>query len=121
MQEQTFNCATLENRVPADHSLRGIRLLTDTVLRSLDTESMSCMRLRDDCRSTPRYILRASLLQAFYSMHSERQLSEQLDFNVRFHWFVGLSMDDTVWNYAVISEKRDRLLNSEVAQPFSLR
>jgi len=58
------------------------------------------------------------LLQAFYSVQSERQLVEQLDYNLLFRWFVGLSMDDAVWNHAVFSNSRDRLLNSEVAQRF---
>src|ERR1022692_5072161 len=66
----------------------------------------------------PIYMLRALLLQAFYSIRSERQLVEQLDYNLLFRWFVGLGMDDAVWNHAVFSKNRDRLLNSEVAQQF---
>jgi len=66
----------------------------------------------------PEYMLRALLLQAFYSVRSERQLVEQLDYNLLFRWFVGLSMDDAVLNYAVFSKNRDQLLNSEVAQRF---
>ena len=64
------------------------------------------------------YAAGASLLQAFYSVRSERQLFEQLDYNLLFRWFVGLGMDDAVWNHAVFSKNRDRLLNSEVAQQF---
>jgi transposase len=66
----------------------------------------------------PEYVLRALLLQAFYSVRSERQLVEQLDYNLLFRWFVGLGMDDAVWNHAVFSKNRDRLLTSEVAQQF---
>jgi transposase len=66
----------------------------------------------------PEYVLRALLLQAFYSVRSERQLVEQLDYNLLFRWFVGLGMDDAVWNHAVFSKNRDRLLSSEVAQQF---
>ncbi len=66
----------------------------------------------------PEYVLRALLLQAFYSIRSERQLVEQLDYNLLFRWFVGLGMDDAVWNRAVFSKDRDRLLTSEVAQRF---
>ena len=62
----------------------------------------------------PEYVLRALLLQAFYSVRSEGQLVEQLDYNLLFRWFVGLGMDDAVWNHAVFSKNRDRLLNSEV-------
>jgi transposase len=63
-------------------------------------------------------VLRALLLQAFYSVRSERQLVEQIDYNLLLRWFVGLGMDDTVWNHAVFSKNRDRLLTSEVAQAF---
>jgi transposase len=66
----------------------------------------------------PEYVLRALLLQAFYSVRSERQLAEQLDHNLLFRWFVGLGMDDEVWNRAVLSKNRARLLNSGVAQRF---
>ncbi len=66
----------------------------------------------------PEYVLRSLLLQAFYSVRSERQLVEQLDYNLLFRWFVGLSMDDGVWNHAVFSKNRERLLSSEVAQRF---
>ncbi len=66
----------------------------------------------------PEYILRALLLQVFYSVRSERLLVEQIDYNLLFRWFVGLGMDDAVWNHAVFSKNRDRLLTSEVAQEF---
>ncbi len=66
----------------------------------------------------PEYVLRALLLQAFYSVRSERQLVEQLNYNLLFRWFVGLGMDDAVWNHAVFSKNRDRLLTSDVAQRF---
>ena len=66
----------------------------------------------------PEYILRALLLQVFYSVRSERLLVEQIDYNLLFRWFVGLGMDDGVWNHAVFSKNRDRLLTSEVAQQF---
>ena len=66
----------------------------------------------------PEYILRALLLQVFFSVRSERLLVEQIDYNLLFRWFVGLGMDDAVWNHAVFSKNRDRLLNSEVAQRF---
>jgi transposase len=63
-------------------------------------------------------MLRALLLQAFYSVRSERQLVEQLDYNLLFRWFVGLGMDDAVWHHAVFSKNRERLLTSDVAQAF---
>jgi len=66
----------------------------------------------------PEYILRAQLLQVFYSVRSERLMVEQIDYNLLFRWFVGLGMDDAVWNHAVFSKNRDRLLTSDVAQQF---
>ena len=66
----------------------------------------------------PEYILRALLLQVLYSVRSERLLVEQIDYNLLFRWFVGLGMDDAVWNHAVFSKNRDRLLTSDVAQQF---
>jgi transposase len=80
--------------------------------------SASCTRLRGRASIAPEYMLRALLLQAFYSIRSERQLVEQIDYNLLFRWFVGLGMDDAVWNHTVFSKNRDRLLNSEVAQQF---
>jgi len=117
-QDEMFSCVTLEQRVPADHPLREIRGLTDTVLRSLSAEFDQLYAASGRPSIAPEYVLRALLLQAFYSVRSERQLVEQLDYNLLFRWFVGLSMDDAVWNHAVFSKNRDRLLNSEVAQRF---
>jgi len=117
-QDEIFSCVTLEQRVPADHPLREIRRLTDAVLRSLSAEFDRLYAASGRPSIAPEYVLRALLLQAFYSVRSERQLVEQLDYNLLFRWFVGLSMDDAVWNHAVFSKNRDRLLNSEVAQRF---
>jgi len=113
-----FSYVTLEQRVPLDHPLREIRRLTDVVLRSLSGEFDSLYSASGRPSIAPEYVLRALLLQAFYSVRSERQLVEQLDYNLLFRWFVGLGMDDAVWNHAVFSKNRDRLLTSEVAQQF---
>ncbi len=118
VQDSMFSYLTLEQRVPADHPLREIRALTDGVLRSLDGEFDKLYAATGRSSIAPEYMLRALLLQAFYSIRSERQLVEQLDYNLLFRWFVGLGMDDAVWNHAVFSKNRDRLLNSEVAQQF---
>ena len=113
-----FSCVTLEQRVPRDHPLREIRRLTDAVLASL-SEAFDALYSESGRPSiAPEYVLRALLLQAFYSVRSERQLVEQLDYNLLFRWFVGLGMDDAVWNHAVFSKNRDRLLTSDVAQRF---
>jgi transposase len=98
--------------------LREIRRITDVVLKSLSGEFDSLYSASGRPSIAPEYVLRALLLQAFYSVRSERQLVEQIDYNLLFRWFVGLGMDDAVWNHAVFSKNRDRLLTSEVAQQF---
>src|SRR6202051_949877 len=118
VQDSMFSYLTLEQRVPEDHPLREIRTLTDGVLQSLDAEFDTLYSASGRPSIAPEYVLRALLLQAFYSVRSERQLVEQLDYNLLFGWFVGLGMDDAVWNHAVFSKNRDRLLTSEVAQQF---
>jgi transposase len=118
VQDEMFSCVTLEQRVPQDHPLREIRKLTDVVLLALSDEFDALYSASGRPSIAPEYVLRALLLQVFYSVRSERQLVEQLDYNLLFRWFVGLGMDDAVWNHAVFSKNRDRLLNSEVAQQF---
>jgi transposase len=118
LQGGMFSYVTLEQRVPQDHPLREIRRLTDVVLTSLSTAFDEMYSNSGRPSIAPEYVLRALLLQAFYSVRSERQLVEQLDYNLLFRWFVGLGMDDAVWNHAVFSKNRDRLLTSEVAQQF---
>ena len=113
-----FSYVPLEQRVPQNHPLREIRRLTDVVLGSLSEEFDSLYSASGRPSIAPEYVLRALLLQAFYSVRSERQLVEQLEYNLLFRWFVGLGMDDAVWNHAVFSKNRDRLLTSDVAQQF---
>src|SRR5450631_4178963 len=117
-QDGMFSYVTLEQRVPQDHPLREIRKLTDVVLRSLSGKFDELYAGTGRSSIAPEYILRALLLQAFYSVRSERQLCEQIDYNLLFRWFVGLGLDDRMWNHAVFSKNRDHLLNSEVAQEF---
>lgn len=113
-----FSYVSLEQRVPEEHPLRAVRKLTDGVLRSLDAEFDALYQDSGRPSIAPEYILRALLLQVFFSIRSERLLVEQIDYNLLFRWFVGLGMDDTVWNHAVFSKNRDRLLNSDVARRF---
>jgi len=113
-----FSYVSLEQRVPADHPMRGVRKLTDRVLQSLSGELDKLYADSGRPSIAPEYILRALLLQVFYSVRSERLLVEQIDYNLLFRWFVGLGMDEGVWNHAVFSKNRERLLNSEVAQQF---
>ena len=113
-----FSYVRLEQRVPQDHPLREIRKLTDDVLKSLSAEFDALYSDLGRRSVAPEYMLRALLLQVLFSVRSERQLVEQIDYNLLFRWFVGLGMDDAVWNHAVFSKNRDRLLTSEVAQRF---
>ena len=113
-----FSYVSLEQRVPEDHPLRAVRKLTDAVLGSLSAEFDVLYADSGRPSIAPEYILRALLLQVFYSVRSERLLVEQIDYNLLFRWFVGLGMDDAMWNHAVFSKNRDRLLTSDVAQRF---
>ena len=116
--EGFFSYVRLESRIPADHPLRAIRELVDAALRDL---SRSFDRLYScDGRPSipPERLLRALLLQAFYTVRSERQLMEQLDYNLLFRWFVGLSADDAVWDATVFCKNRDRLLDGDIAARF---
>jgi transposase len=116
--EGLFSYVGLEARVPADHPLRGIRTLTDEALAGLSRDFKK-LYARDGRPSIPpERLLRALLLQAFYTVRSERQLMEQLDFNLLFRWFVGLSIDDRVWDATVFCKNRDRLLNGDIAAKF---
>jgi transposase len=118
IQDGMFSYVSLEQRVPQDHPLRAVRKLTDTVLASLSPELDKLYKASGRPSIAPEYILRALLLQVFYSVRSERLLVEQIDYNLLFRWFVGLGMDDAMWNHAVFSKNRDRLLTSAVAQSF---
>ena len=118
IQDGMFSYVSLEERVPQGHPLRAVRKLTDKVLESLSGEFDKLYAATGRPSVAPEYVLRALLLQVFYSIRSERMLVEQIDYNLLFRWFAGLGMDDAVWNHAVFSKNRDRLLTSEVAQRF---
>jgi transposase len=107
-----------EDRIPADHPLRAIRATADRALREL---SPRFERLYSDVGRPsipPEQLLRALLLQVLYTIRSERMLMEQLDYNVLFRWFVGLSLDDRIWVPTVFTKNRDRLLEGDVARAF---
>jgi transposase len=113
-----FSYVRPESRIPKDHPLRLIRQVTDEALVSLN-ELFSALYSEIGRPSIPpEQLLRALLLQAFYSIRSERQLMEQLNYNLLFRWFVGLGVDDPVWLPTVFSKNRDRLLAGEVAAEF---
>lgn len=113
-----FSYVTLEERVPADHPLRTIRRITDRALERLSPRFGSLYINFGRPSIAPEKLLRALLLQALYTIRSERQLMEQLDYNLLFRWFVGLGMDDAVWSPTTFTKNRDRLLDGEIAAGF---
>src|SRR5215467_5654198 len=118
LQPGMFSYVALEDRLPKDHPLRGIRKLVDQVLTGMSKQFDVLYSEVGRPSIPPERLLGALLLQVFYSIHSENLLMEQLDYNLLFRWFVGLEIDDRVWDATVYSKNRDRLLNQEVAQSF---
>ena len=113
-----FSYVSLEERVPAKHPLRAIRAVVDEVLAGMDTAFAGLYASTGRPSIPPEQVLKALLLQAFYSIRSERQLAEQIVFNLLFRWFVGLGVDDPVWHPTVFTKNRDRLLAGDVAGTF---
>jgi transposase len=113
-----FSYVDLEGRVPADHPLRPIRTIADEALSALSGEFEALYSRLGRPSIPPERLLRALLLQAFYSVRSERLLIEQLDYNLLFRWFVGLGIDDPVWHPTAFTTNRDRLLQGAVAAKF---
>jgi transposase len=118
LQTGMFSYVALEDRIPADHPLRGVRKLVEAVLAEMCKDFDGLYSQVGRPSIAPERLLRALLLQVFYSVRSERLLMEQLNYNLLFRWFVGLEIDDAVWNHAVFSKNRDRLLNQDLAQKF---
>lgn len=119
--ETMFSYVSAEQRVPADHPLRAIRALVDDVLRDMSREFDGLYATVGRPSIPPERLLRAQLLQVFYSIRSERLLMEQLDYNLLFRWFVGMDMDEPIWAPTVFSKNRDRLLTQEIARSFFRR
>ena len=113
-----FSYVSLEQRVPANHPLRAIRRMTDPILARLSPHFTRMYSKIGRPSIPPEQLLRALLLQVLYTVRSERMLMEQLEYNLLFRWFVGLNMDDPVWDPTVFSKNRDRLLAADVAARF---
>src|SRR6188472_1039447 len=113
-----FSYISPEERVPADHPLRAVRRITDRALERLSPRFGTLYVKFGRPSIAPEKLLRALLLQAIYSIRSERQLMEQLDYNILFRWFVGLGMDDAVWSATTFTKNRDRLLDGDIARAF---
>lgn len=113
-----FSYVSLEERVPQDHPLRAIRRITDRALERLSPRFGTLYINFGRPSIPPEKLLRALLLQALYTIRSERQLMEQIDYNLLFRWFVGLGMDDAVWAPTTFTKNRDRLLAGDIAAAF---
>jgi len=117
-QNHIFSYVSPEERVRKDHPLRPIRTMVDDVLQQL-SRRLDAMYARVGRPSIPpEQLLRAQLLQMLYSIRSERLLMEQIDYNMLFRWFIGLNLDDEVWDPTVFTKNRDRLLQADVAKEF---
>src|SRR6516165_9706881 len=117
-QSSMFSYISAEQRVPKDHPLRAIRVMTDAALGELGPQFDALYASSGRPSIPPEKLLRALLLQVLYTVRSERLLMEQLDYNFLFRWFVGLSIDDPVWDATTFSKNRERLLKGEVAEDF---
>lgn len=120
-QESMFSYVSTEARIPKDHPLRAIRRMSDTVLTEMDETFESQYSQVGRPSIPPEFLIRATLLQIFHSIRSERLLMEQLDYNLLFRWFVGLSVDQAVWNHSTFSKNRERLLTGIAANEFFAR
>jgi transposase len=117
-QDGMFSYVSPEKRVPADHPLRPLRAMMDDILKGMSPRFAKLYARTGRPSIAPERLLRALLLQILYTVRSERLLVEQLNYNLLFRWFVGMDMDEPVWNHAVFSKNRERLLNEEVAEVF---
>jgi transposase len=117
-QEQLYSYVSPEQRVPSDHPLRAIQEMTNAVLERLSPQFDQLYSGVGRPSIPPEKLLRALLLQVLYTIRSERLLMEELDYNLLFRWFVGLNMDDPVWDATVYSKNRERLLKGQVAEAF---
>src|ERR1700748_2524420 len=115
---ELFSYVALEQRVPESHPLRLIRCIVNQVLAALGGEFAKLYAAEGRPSIAPERLLRALLLQIFYTIRSERQLMEQLHYNFLYRWFVGLGVDEPVWVPTVFTKNRERLLQAEVAHRF---
>src|SRR4029453_16720512 len=117
-QSHMWSYVPLEQRIPADHPLRPLRAMVDVVLRELSPAFDQLYSKVGRPSIPPDPLLRALLLQVLYSVRSERLLMEQLDYNLLFRWFVGLAMDDPIWDATVFTKNRERLFAGDIARNF---
>src|SRR6202453_605723 len=115
-QGSIYSYVSMERRIRKDHPLRKIRELVDVALERMERELDARYAKRGRPSIAPERLLRAQLLMVLYSIRSERQLMEQLDYNLLFRWFVGLEMDDAVWDVTVFTKNRERLIAGHASQ-----
>lgn len=115
-QAAMFSYIDLEQRVPSDHPIRKIRRVIDKALKAMEADLEARYSSNGRPSVPPEQLLRAQFLQIIYSIRSERQLVERIDYDLLFRWFVGLGIDDPVWNHSTFTKNRDRLLCTEIAQ-----
>jgi transposase len=115
-QTAMYSYVTMAQRIPADHPVRSIRGMVDRALSRMDSELEQLYSRTGRPSVAPERLLRASLLMLLYSIRSERQLIEQLNYNLLYRWFVGLEMDDPVWDVTVFTKNRERLISGEVSE-----
>ena len=117
-QSLMFSYRSLEERIPAGHPLRKLRILVDAILGSMNAEFSAAYAKTGRPSIAPERLLRASLLQVLFSVRSERQLVQHLEYNLLYRWFVGLNMDEAVWNHSSFTTNRERLFNEPMARQF---
>ena len=117
-QSEMFSYRTQEQRIPASHPLRKLWVVVDGILAALHADFEALYAKTGRPSIPPERLLRASLIQTLYSIRSERQLVQHIDYNLLYRWFVGLDMDDKVWDQSSFTKSRDRLLNETVARAF---
>jgi transposase len=120
-QSQMFSYLSPEQRVRADHPLRPIRAMVDEVLRGLSPEFDRMYAKEGRPSIAPEKLLRALIVQLLYSVRSERLLMEEIEYSILFRWFIGLNLDEKVWDATVFTKNRDRLLEGDVARQFLVR
>ena len=118
VQDAMFSYISAEQRVPKDHPLRAIREILNEVLERLSPQFDSMYASTGRPSIAPEKLLRALVVQALYTVRSERMLMEQLNYNLLFRWFVGLNMDDAIWDVTVFTKNRERLLDGDIAEGF---
>jgi transposase len=117
-QEELYSYIPIQARIPANHPLRKIEEIVDSVLEAMSKDFDALYSHTGRPSVPPEMLLKALFLQVLYGIRSERQLLEQIDFNFLYRWFIGMKADDKIWNESVFSKNRERLLNGEIADKF---